>query len=286
MTSRNYTFKFSGTKFSVDIGKSFCGASLPESEKGSAVAKLSHYHAKCELFFVGDDPITIHTPEKATQYRRCTVFVPPFCRHTTVRSKDYRILFSFETKAQNACDFSDFCNSFFASRDIFSFEFDPAFEVYLSRLGQLITEGDNLHNEAAAAILSLIFCSIYENNAKKHRPDGSVPGSYLLTIEQIINSYSLSPSRKVTLGEVAAALHLGNKQTSRIIYKYFGKSLAELVTEKRLSVASNLLLTTNLPISEVANEANFNSENYFYIQFRKAFGCTPLAYRKQGGTDK
>lgn len=282
MNSINYSFKFGNTKYNVDIGRAFSGTTLSEAEKHPDPAKFSHYHAKTELFFVENDPITIHTEGGATKYRQCVVCVPPFCAHYTERSSDYCILFSCETKEQKLNDFSLFYSSFFSSKSIFSFDFDPAFRVYLTKLRQLIVAGNSLNNEATTAVLSLIFHSIYENNAGQDRLDCSVKGSYLLTIEKIINSDSLSPTREITLSTVADTLHLGKKQTSRIIYQYYGKSLSELVNEKRLSVASNLLLTTNKPISQIAKESNFNSENYFYIQFRKTFGCTPLAYRKKG----
>ncbi|MBQ7363077.1 MAG: helix-turn-helix transcriptional regulator [Clostridia bacterium] len=281
MTNINYTFKFGNIKFSADIGSSFSAATMPEEVRRSEAAKLPHYHAKYELFFVGHEPLILHTVDGVEEYSDCVVCVPPFLSHFAERTSDYGLLFSFEAGGQKPSDFSVFCGSFFSAGGVFSFDYDPAFDIYLPRLGEVIKSESSLGNEAASSILSLVFYSIYTGNTKKHRRDFSVKESYLIIIERMINSYSLTPSREVTLSAVASELHLGKKQTSRIIYKYFKKSLAELINEKRLGAAAHLLLTTDMTISEIAKTSNFNSENYFFIQFKKAFGCTPLAYRKK-----
>ncbi len=281
MRNINYTFKFGNIKFSVDIGSSFAAASMSEEARCSERAKLPHYHAKYELFFVGDEPLVLHTDGGVEKYSNCVVCVPPFLSHFAERTSDYSLLFSFETVGQKPSDFSVFCGSFFSAGGVFSFDYDSAFNIYLPRLGEVIKLGSSLESEAASSILSLVFYSIYAGNTNKHHRDFSVKESYLIIIERMINSYSLTPTREVTLSAVASELHLGKKQTSRIIYKYFKKSLAELINEKRLAAAAHLLLTTDMTISEIAKTSNFNSENYFFIQFKKAFGCTPLAYRKK-----
>ena len=54
-----------------------------------------------------------------------------------------------------------------------------------------------------------------------------------------------------------------------------------MVRDKRLDRACELLRSTELPISEVARRVNFSSENYFYSEFGKLYGTTPLKYRKK-----
>lgn len=50
--------------------------------------------------------------------------------------------------------------------------------------------------------------------------------------------------------------------------------------EKRLSVATELLLRSDKTIQEIVEYVNFPSERYFYSQFKKAFNCTPYKYKK------
>ena len=42
-----------------------------------------------------------------------------------------------------------------------------------------------------------------------------------------------------------------------------------------------LLLTTVTPIADIARLSGFSDQNYFTRQFRKQFGITPNAFRKQ-----
>ncbi|MDQ3162918.1 MAG: helix-turn-helix domain-containing protein [Actinomycetota bacterium] len=47
----------------------------------------------------------------------------------------------------------------------------------------------------------------------------------------------------------------------------------------RVSHAQRLLLTSELPVEQVARESGFSSSTSFYRTFRRLCGCTPRAYR-------
>ena len=281
LNNKNYTFKFGSAKLDVDVSKMYINTPSPPRNITNVYNHLvPHYHAKHELFFVGDEPITIFDGETMREFSNCIVCVPPFFHHYSIRAKDRRILFSFETKDLILCEFSRFLDTFFSSSEIFSFTTENSIEPYLSALDEYLTQSNEMAKEASEAILKIIFYNIYTSKAQKSKDDFSIKESYLIIIERIINSYSLNPAMDVSLDTVANELHVGTRQASRIIYKYFKKTLAELVTEKRLSVAVNMLKNTDISISEIAKAANFKSENYFFLQFKRAYGMTPLHYRK------
>jgi len=106
--------------------------------------------------------------------------------------------------------------------------------------------------------------------------------SYLVKIDDAINEFR----KDITLRSLADVLHLSTKQTSRIILKNYNKKLSELISEKRLSVAAELLIRSDKTVTEIIEYVNFNSEKYFYSQFKKKFGCTPLKYKKLNVVDK
>lgn len=54
-----------------------------------------------------------------------------------------------------------------------------------------------------------------------------------------------------------------------------------LINQRRIKKASHLLNSTNLSVSEIINATGFTSRTYFYEQFHKAFGCSPLEYRQK-----
>ena len=54
----------------------------------------------------------------------------------------------------------------------------------------------------------------------------------------------------------------------------------EFVARTRLDHARNLLLSTQLPVSIVANRVGFISRSHFSRAFRNAFGMDPTKLRK------
>ncbi len=60
-----------------------------------------------------------------------------------------------------------------------------------------------------------------------------------------------------------------------------GKTLHEFVEEQRLRQAINLLIGTELTLSEIAMECGFSSQSYFNSVFRRRMGKTPRAYAKE-----
>ena len=59
--SRSYSFKFSGVKFDIHIDASFSELERRRLGGERANRKEIHYHAKHELFFVPEGPLTVYT---------------------------------------------------------------------------------------------------------------------------------------------------------------------------------------------------------------------------------
>lgn len=273
-----FNFKLGGARISVDVGKLF---RMPNDTKRlSPRDEVLHYHAKHELFFIGHEPLTVYHEGGSDTFCDCILCIPAFVHHRTVRSAgDTCMLFSFAPSSERPSAFCEFAEKFFGKKDIFIFTTASSLTSYIDELFELTEQPTDMSDEVAIATLQLIFYNIMDTNAILSSRGTSAKESYLLIIENIVNSKSLDPTAKVDLGMVAEALHLSRRQTARTVYKYFGTTLAELVNEKRMAVAELLLSTTNMPISEVATHAGFATENYFFIKFKKAYGISPLVFR-------
>ncbi|WP_297665906.1 AraC family transcriptional regulator [uncultured Streptococcus sp.] len=68
---------------------------------------------------------------------------------------------------------------------------------------------------------------------------------------------------------------------SNMLKKYIGKNFQQILLEKRLLIACDLLTNTNLSMEDVASESGFKSSSYFFRQFKKHYCCTPNSYRKK-----
>ena len=60
---------------------------------------------------------------------------------------------------------------------------------------------------------------------------------------------------------------------------YYHMSIGEFITSLRMSVAANLLCTTDLRIAEIAQKVGYLYPSNFIKMFRQTFECTPLQYR-------
>ena len=84
---------------------------------------------------------------------------------------------------------------------------------------------------------------------------------------------------KVNYGELASDMCLCRAQLSRKLKAITGMTLTELVLDIRIARAKELLLTTNLPVADIAMQCGIDNPPYFSQLFRKATGRTPQQFR-------
>ena len=60
-----------------------------------------------------------------------------------------------------------------------------------------------------------------------------------------------------------------------------GRTLISYITAQRMNYASKLLLNTELPVIQIANETGYDNHSFFTQKFREYFGVTPTVYRKK-----
>ena len=100
----------------------------------------------------------------------------------------------------------------------------------------------------------------------------------LSTISRMIQSYF---KENITSKDIAEALFLSPRQVDRIVSQYYGCTLHQRITQLKMKSASKQLLTTDKPISEIAQYLGYRSPNTFYSAFKKHYGCLPGDYRNK-----
>lgn len=197
--------------------------------------------------------------------------------HNSIRCNDYRILFSYVAPNERKNEIYDFFEKVFSTNEPFTLKSNEMQYLYLKEITKYIRDSSPISNEIVSSLLKLIFLDIYNCNAVTNK-NSSDPrqNSYFITIDSIIQNYQ----NEINLKVVADALHLSIKQASRVIRKHYKTSLSSLINQKRLMAACTLLESTDMAISDIVEYVNFPSDSYFYAQFKKRFGCTPLKYRK------
>ena len=95
-----------------------------------------------------------------------------------------------------------------------------------------------------------------------------------------ILSYVKSSYRTASLGELSERLYLTVPYLSKITKELFGKSFKELVVDERMARARTAFLNTELSVGDVIRSVGYENESYFHREFKKRYGITPLAMRK------
>lgn len=100
-------------------------------------------------------------------------------------------------------------------------------------------------------------------------------------IENIYNFVSENYRRKITLKEVADVVSLAEESFCRFFYKIFNKTFFTFLNEYKIKLACKLLIETDLQVSEIAYQCGYESLPFFYRQFKRCMGYSPLCYRKK-----
>ncbi len=87
--------------------------------------------------------------------------------------------------------------------------------------------------------------------------------------------------RGASLSRVAENCHVSLPYLSALIRKATGSTFKELLQQKRLDRAQQLLCTTKLPVQAVAEAVGYETTSYFYTIYKEAFGITPKEYRRR-----
>ena len=88
-------------------------------------------------------------------------------------------------------------------------------------------------------------------------------------------------TRDISIEKLAENLYVSVSYLSHSFREWTGMSPKQYVMLSRLSFSKELLMTTSLPVGEIAFRSGFEDANNFIRSFRRLTGMTPGAYRKQ-----
>ena len=86
-----------------------------------------------------------------------------------------------------------------------------------------------------------------------------------------------------TVEQLAQEMGFHAVYLERQFKRYTNKTLRQFLAERKLELAQNLLLTTDLSIFEIAIQLGYADSNGLIALFRKELGLTPLTFRKSRG---
>ena len=128
-------------------------------------------------------------------------------------------------------------------------------------------------NQATMGVLLLQLLNYTED-----LEEASGNGAVLSALREIEENY-----RTADLTRLAGELHVSLPYLSAAVHRATGRTFKELLLEKRLSKAAQLLRETRLTTQDIILAGGYENTSYFYRVFRARFGVTPKEYRRQQG---
>jgi len=104
---------------------------------------------------------------------------------------------------------------------------------------------------------------------------------HLAQLKDMIGYIRLHADKKLTLSDIARAGKLSRSACETVFTRILHTSPIQYVLDCRLEKGMELLISTSLSITEIAQICGFCSGSYFAEQFRKRVRCTPGAFRRK-----
>jgi AraC family transcriptional activator of pyochelin receptor len=171
-----------------------------------------------------------------------------------------------------------------ASDDWHSFHMPCELRTIALALRDCDMQGEAGHLYRAAKAVELLCDTLRLRDAEQLQPlasIGALSRAHSLRIMAARRVVDERWNEKLSLEQIAALCGLNRESLTRGFREMFACSVAEAIAERRLSEASRMLLTTDLPVSSIGYENGYGNNASFARAFGRRFGLSPSHYRAQ-----
>lgn len=130
-----------------------------------------------------------------------------------------------------------------------------------------------------AALTALLSSMMQEGMLRLSDTNVDFHAHSLMKMQALLSRLISAPEEKLSMEEAAAMVNMSYSNFCRTFQSIVGMSYVDFCNSVRVRRAKELLLHTNLSVTEISARLNFGSISYFNRIFKKYSGSTPLAYR-------
>ncbi len=222
--------------------------------------------------------ISLYTPHAVSVFSDNTILMNLLIRSST-----------FEQTFFGSLTQRDVLSSFFSralytpdNRSYLLFETGKDDEIrrLMLRLYDEFHENRKYADRMLRALVSMLFTELlrsHEHSLTVPNPSGNSSDSNIM----FILNYILAHYQTLSLSKLSAFFNYSERQMTRILKDYTGKSFTAVIQEIRLQRACELLRNPQIPVADIAAHVGYSNVSYFYHIFKTQNGMTPAAYRER-----
>lgn len=128
-------------------------------------------------------------------------------------------------------------------------------------------------------LLSALF-TMLESERQKLLGDGDLRAAQGASFKEFLKLLDEHFRKPLSVEFYADKLHMTSRNLNLICQNILQQSVSEIIENRRITEAKNLLSSTDLSISEIGFELGYKEKAYFSNVFRKKAGQTPTEFRK------
>lgn len=228
-------------------------------------------HSYFELNYILENHVeTLLEDDLFTADAGSTFLVPPFCMHdhyTDFGYTDIAILFSIEKKDNNG-DMGIY--------KMLSDHFKPHPYSFRSDFLSLNAKQTSINYQANFLSYFLGLSDIWS----KHEKTDNYKKRNASDIASCVNEYiNTNYATNIHMQSLADSLHISARHLSRLYNQKYGLSIMDALKKTRIDNSKKLLLSTDLPIKDIARQVGYENESYFSNLFKKMVYVSPANFR-------
>jgi AraC-like DNA-binding protein/quercetin dioxygenase-like cupin family protein len=157
---------------------------------------------------------------------------------------------------------------------------DPE-EIYHS-LRSLVLELDS--NGTQSPLTPILFAELLIRISRLYsaRAEGAINHRDIY-MKQCMEFMHQHYDQDIQVKDIASSVNLHPSYLHRMFKSNTGKTMMEYLTEIRMEKAKQLLMRSDIPVSELSEYVGISSRQYFHAVFKRYTGYTPADYRRNKG---
>lgn len=104
-------------------------------------------------------------------------------------------------------------------------------------------------------------------------------GKGQILVKRFFHLVEENHQKKLSMSDYSGMIGVTSNHLTQTVKLLTGKTSTQIIKAKQLLEIKRLLVHTNLSVSEIANQLNFEDQSYFTKFFKRETGITPIQYR-------